>query len=133
MATNLTVLLSDRPGIVAEASEALARAGIELLGCSCFVVAGHGWGYLLVDRAEGAHEALEGIADVAEVREVVTVDIEGPAAIGRVSRQIADAGVNMKFLYVAAGSRLVVAAEDLDAVRRAVSGAPSGSAVGAGA
>jgi hypothetical protein len=55
-----------------------------------------------------------------EEREVVVLDVEDrPGVLGEVARKLADAGVNIELVYLASGTRLVVGASDLDAVRNA--------------
>ena len=43
-----------------------------------------------------------------------------PGVLGGVTRRIADAGVNLELLYLATGTRVVVAADDLDKAETAV-------------
>jgi hypothetical protein len=52
---------------------------------------------------------------------VVLVQLEDrPGVLGGVTRRIADAGVNLKLAYLATGTRLVVAADDLDRAETAI-------------
>ncbi len=49
------------------------------------------------------------------------LDVEDrPGVLGEVARKLADAGVNIELVYLASGTRLVIGAADLDAVRSAV-------------
>lgn len=122
MAIDLAVTVEDRPGALAGLGEAAGTAGVNLLGVSGV---GSGAGsvvHLLVDDADAARSALAAAGfDRVDAREVVVVDIEDrPGALGELARGIADAGVNLDLVYLATGSRLVLGAADLAAVRAAV-------------
>jgi hypothetical protein len=123
MATNLTVLLADRPGMVADIGEALGKAGVNLLGISAFVVNNQGFGYLLVDDgdAEKARAALEGVVEVADERDALVIKIDDrPGALGELTRRIAGRGVNLRFAYLATDTRLVVGSDQLEQARAAL-------------
>jgi len=52
---------------------------------------------------------------------VILVQLEDrPGVLGGVTRRIGDAGVNLKLAYLATGTRLVVAADDLDRAETAI-------------
>ena len=55
---NLTLLLEDRPGALAEMGEALGRAGVSLEGGGMFVVEGRAVANFLVDDAMAGSKAL---------------------------------------------------------------------------
>lgn len=125
---NLTLLLPDRPGMAAEIGEALGRAGITAEGFCGFVVGNSGFAHLLVEDGEAARRALDGVVDIAEEQEALVIQAAtGPGTLGRVTRAIANAGVNMRFLYLATGNRIVVGAQDLDRAREAVAGLDAAS------
>ena len=55
-------------------------------------------------------------------REVVVVEVEDrPGVLADLTRRIATAGVNLELVYVATRNRVVFAADDLDALRSALS------------
>ena len=122
MATDLTVTLEDRPGVLAELGEALGGAEVNIEGFFGYASGGTGTLHLLVDDAQAARGALEGAGfTVGAERDVLVVDIEDrPGALGVVARRISDAGVSLDLGYLATNTRLVLGADDLDAVRRAV-------------
>jgi hypothetical protein len=123
MAKDLTVALEDRPGILAQLGEALGVAGVNIEGFCGYTSGGRGIIHLLVDDAAKARGALEGSGiDVQDEREVLVVDVEDrPGALGVIARRIANADVNLDLAYLATSTRLVLGAEDLESVRRAVS------------
>ena len=58
---------------------------------------------------------------VSSEQEVVVVDLQDrPGALGAVSRQLGDAGVNITLTYLATKTRLVLAADNLAAARTAL-------------
>jgi len=122
MAKDLTVILADRPGTLADVGEALGRAGINIDGVCGFPCGGEGVGHLLVEDAAAARRALEDVGiKVREERQVLVLEIEDrPGALGEVSRRIADAGANIDLIYVASNSRLVLGVDDLDKAQAAV-------------
>jgi hypothetical protein len=125
MATDLLVSLVDRPGELATLGETLGKAGINIEGGCGLVHEGRGIAHILVEDASAARMALEtaGIKVEGE-SDVVIVDVsdeqDAPGALGRKARMVADAGVNMKFVYVATRGRLVIGAEDSDKARQAL-------------
>ena len=122
MAKDLTVLLEDRPGTLADMGEALGNAGVNVDGMCGFPSDGKGVLHLLVEDAGAARAALEGAGiEVAGEREVLVVEIEDqPGAFGAVARKIADVGVNFDLAYLATNTRLVVGTNDLEKTRAAL-------------
>ena len=122
MAKDLTVILEDRPGTMAAMGEALGKAGINVDGLCGFPCEGRGVGHILVEDAAGARRALEEIGlEVSGERDVLILEVENrPGSLGEIAKKIADAGVNLDLVYVAANNRLVIGADDLDKARAAL-------------
>ena len=123
MATDLTVVLQDRPGTFADMGEALGGAGINIDGICGFPAGGEGIVHLLVEDAVGARTALEGAGlEVRAEREVLTVDVEDrPGEVGRVCRRMAEAGVNLDLVYTTNRLALVLGPDDVAKARNALS------------
>lgn len=122
MAKNLTVILEDRPGTLADLGETLGKAGINIDGVCGIPCEGKGVIQILVEDGEGARKALEdaGIA-VQEVRDVLVLDIaDRPGELGKTCRKIANAGVNINLTYLASNTRLVLGADDFNKLRAAL-------------
>lgn len=126
MATDLSISVSDEPGGLAKAAEALGAAGVNVEGVAG--LGGHGSGHihLLVEDTGGARAALEGAGFTVDgEREAVVLDVSGedrPGKLGELTRAAAEAGVNLVACYVATRSRIVVVADDAAALRSAVGG-----------
>jgi hypothetical protein len=125
MSTDLTVVLTDRPGTLARASDVLGRAGINIDGACGYVCDGQGSYHVLVEDAEQARRALiDPGFTIDDERRVVIAPIENrPGAAGALLRGVADMGVNIDLLYMTADGRLVLGGADVDGIRRALAGA----------
>ncbi len=115
MAQDLTVILENRPGTLAEVGEVLGKADININGMCGFPCEGRGVLHVLVDDGAGARRVLEDAGiEVSGEREVLVLEVEDrPGVFGDIARKIADAGVNVDLGYVATRTRLVIGADDL--------------------
>ena len=122
MRRDFVLIPDDEPGVLARLGEAAGAAGINIEGVAAFTGEGRGVVHVLVPDAEEALRVLsEAGLDVRAAREVLVVDVpDQPGALGAISRQLADAGVNIQQAYLATGSRLVLAVDDLETARRVV-------------
>ena len=115
---DLAIQLADRPGSLAEMGEALGAAGVSVEGGGAFVCAGGGLAHFLVADVERARCALAnaGITVLAD-REVITVRLnrEEPGQLGRLTRRMAEAGVNIEVLYSDHDHRLILVVDRPDA------------------
>lgn len=113
---DLTILLEDRPGALAEMGEALGRAGVSVEGGGAWVVADRGVAHFLVEDAQAASAALHdaGIA-VSEIRDVVVQRLrqDVPGQLGALTRRMAEAGVNIEVLYSDHDHRLILVVDEL--------------------
>ena len=123
MAWDLTVMLENRPGALADLGDAVGRAGVNLAG-GCAVATGpEAAVHILVE--DGRDAARDAIADagleVSDEREVIVASVQDePGTLGSYARRLADAGVNIELFYVAAGTRLVFGVDDLERARVAL-------------
>jgi hypothetical protein len=125
VATDLTVILSDRPGELARLGEALGSAGINIQGMCAMTGEGTGVIHVLVadEAAHRAHEALEEAGmGVADEREVLVVDVDDrPGTLGELARTLGEASVNIELAYTTYGGvKLVIATDDLESARAAL-------------
>ena len=120
---DLTIELENRPGALAEMGDALGRAGVSIEGGGAFVVNGGGVAHFLFADGATARRALEaaGIRVSAE-RDVLVQRLNQaePGQLGKISRLMAEAGVNIEILYSDHDHQLILVVDDI-AKGRAVS------------
>lgn len=119
--TDLAVTLpEDRPGMLAKAVQALGVAGINLEGHAEM----NGVVHVLTRDLAASRRALEaaGFMVVGEQSIVLVTPDDRPGSAAGIYRRIADAKVNIRFCYLATRDRLVIGADDLEALRAALSG-----------
>lgn len=120
---DLTIALENRPGALAEMGDALGRAGVSIEGGGAFVVEGQGVAHLLFEDGEAARKVLEaaGIRVVAEHEVLVQrLNQSQPGQLGKITRLMAEAGVNIEVLYSDHDHQLILVVDDI-AKGRAVS------------
>jgi len=117
MATDLMISLDDRPGELARVGEALGAAGVNIEGLCGMGMEGRGLIHICVMDATAAKAALEGAglkvegeSDVILAEPIATAD--EPGSMGMIARRIADAGINVRVLYLATNNRAVVVTDD---------------------
>jgi hypothetical protein len=122
MPTDLTIALFDRPGTLAQASDVLGRAGVNIDGATGFVCDGRGVYHVLVDEAERARRALiDAGFEIADERRVATTTFEKrPGGAAELLRKIADMELNVDLLYMTEDGRLVLGGPDVEGIKRAI-------------
>jgi hypothetical protein len=123
--TDLTIELDNRPGALAEMGEALGRAGQSIEGGGAFVVGGVGVAHFLFADGVAAREALESAGiRVIDQREVLVLRLnqEEPGQLGKATRLMARADVNIEVLYSDHDHQLVLAVDDSAKGRAVVEG-----------
>ena len=129
MVKDIKIKLEDRPGALAAIGEALGRAGVNIEGFCVFArevrpgedreLVTH-VAHLLVEDAAAARGALRAAGvRVEEERDVLIPVVRNrPGELGRICRVLADAGVNVDFLYTITDTRFVLGVDDMDKARR---------------
>jgi hypothetical protein len=113
---DLSIVLEDRPGALAEMGEALGRAGVSIEGGGAFVAGGAGVAHFLFEDGRAARAALEAAGiRVIEEREVVVLRLDQavPGQLGTLTRRMADAGVNIEVLYSDHAHQLILVVDDV--------------------
>jgi len=99
---DLTIALEHRPGALADMGDALGRAGVSIEGGGAFVVNGQGVAHFLFHDGAVARSALEAASiRVLHQRDVLIQRLrqDEPGQLGKLTRRMADAGVNIEVLY----------------------------------
>ena len=114
---DLAIALENRPGALADMGDALGRGGVSIEGGGAFVVDGHGVAHFLFHDGTAARVALEaaGIRVVAE-REVLVQKLrqDEPGQLGKISRRMAEAGVNIEVLYSDHNHQLILVVDNIE-------------------
>lgn len=112
---DLIVELEDRPGTLAELGEALGQAGVSVEGGGAWSVDSRGIAHFLVEDADQARNALEGVGikviDDCEVL-VQRLDQAVPGQLGLITRRMAEAGVNIEVLYSDHDNQLILVVDN---------------------
>jgi len=114
---DLAIRLENRPGALAEMGETLGSAGVSVEGGGAFVFDGLGIAHFLFADTVAARKALEekGIEVLAE-REVLVQRLhqDQPGQLGKISRMMAEAGVNIEVIYSDHQNQLILVVDDFE-------------------
>ena len=114
---DLAIALENRPAALAEMGDALGRGGVSIEGGGAFIVNGHGVAHFLFEDGSAARVALEaaGILVLHE-RDVIVQRLNQtqPGQLGKITRRMAEAGVNIEVLYSDHDHQLILVVDDLE-------------------
>ena len=114
---DLTIALEHRPGALADMGDALGRAAISIEGGGAFAVHGQGVAHFLFHDGAAARRALEAAGiRVLQQREVLTQRLrqDQPGQLGKLTRRMAEAGVNIEVLYSDHEQQLILVVDDIE-------------------
>ena len=114
---DLAIRLENRPGALAEMGDALGKAGVSIEGGGGFVFDGKGIAHFLFAEAAAARRALADAGiEVLEDREVLMqrLNQEQPGQLGKLTRLMAEAGVNIEVIYSDHQNQLILVVDDPD-------------------
>ena len=116
-----SITLDDRPGTLAKATDAIAKAGINIEGY-CAVPSGtNGKGvlHLVTKDAPNARKALESAGfKVEDERDAVIIDVEDrPGVVAQIFRNIADNELNVGPTYSLTQNRILISADNFSKLR----------------
>lgn len=117
MGRNLSVRLTkDRPGELAGVVQALSRAGVNIEG----VAEIDGVVHLLARDPSAARAALRasGYTIDGEVEVLVLSMTDRPGELTMIIQRLADANVNVRFVYLATETRVVIGVDDITQARK---------------
>jgi hypothetical protein len=112
---DLAIRLENRPGALAEMGDALGKAGVSIEGGGGFVSGGQGIVHFLFEDATAARRALEDAGiEVLSDREVIVQRLrqDQPGQLGKISRLMAEAGVNIEVIYSDHQNQLILVVDD---------------------
>ena len=122
---DLTVILKNKPGALADMGETLGKMGINMEGLCGFPLKEEAIIHILVEDETTARWALEDAGfEVRAVREVLVLDIGNiagkPGTGGKLARKIGNAKVNIDLIYLAENNRIVLGVDDIEKARAVV-------------
>jgi hypothetical protein len=119
MSRDFTVKLGDdRPGAFSAVAEALGAAGVNIEG----ITEMEGVVHVLVPDGATGRQALETAGlQVASEADPVVVKLEDRAGeLAGLTKRLASAGVNLRVVYLATGTRVVFIADDPERAREEI-------------
>ena len=122
MGRDLTVrLAADRPGELARVVETLSRAGVNIEGLTEV----EGLVHVLARDPSAARSALRagGYTIEGELEVLILPMSDRPGELSMVMQRLAEAGVNLRFVYLATETRVVVGVDDITRARAVVESA----------
>ncbi|HUG55807.1 MAG TPA: hypothetical protein VMJ92_01915 [Candidatus Limnocylindrales bacterium] len=128
LAKDFTIVLKDQPGTLAKATDAIAKAGVNIDGFCGFPVGNEGqFHVLIVKDAQKARRAVEEAGfTVKNERDVVVVDGEDrPGFAAEIFKRIASEELNVDLTYLATDTRIVIGGPDVTRIQKVVSETPT--------
>ena len=119
MGRDLTVrLAADRPGELSRVVETLSRAGVNIEGLTEV----DGLVHVLARDPGAARSALRagGYTIEGELEVLVLPMSDRPGELSMVMQRLAEAGVNIRFVYLATETRVVIGVDDISRARAAI-------------
>jgi hypothetical protein len=122
---DLAIALDNRPGALADMGDALGRAGVSIEGGGAWVVHAaddaRGVAHFLFEDGDAARNALEAAGiNVLAVNDVLVqrLNQSEPGQLGKLTRRMADAGVNIEVLYSDHDHQLILVVDDFEKRRK---------------
>jgi hypothetical protein len=97
--SQITVITDDRIGLIAEISQQLAEAEVNIAGVEARQVAAKACVRLSVDKQDAALACLQSAGIQAIAEDVILLRMQDqPGALAHISRQLAEAGIDIRTL-----------------------------------
>lgn len=111
----LSVFIANEAGRVSEVTGLLGEAGVNIRGFSVSDTIDYGILRLVVDRPAEAMSALKSAGFTVREDEVICIDLpDQPGGLAGVLRVVADAGVNIEYVYSLVSTFVVINVGDVD-------------------
>jgi hypothetical protein len=120
-AYDFTIVIPHSKGSLATLAEELGRERINIEGLCAVEQNGNVIFHLLTTDKDATVRVINKVGyKVSRETEVIMERIENqPGALGKVTRRLADAGINLTTVYVATDTRLVLGSENISALETA--------------
>ncbi len=104
IAKQLTVMLENRPGALAELCTELAKVAVNIEAIQASETKPIGPVRLLVSHPDAAKKVCERLGMKYLEEKVLAILVKNrPGSLGRVTRKLADKGINVEYLYATIG------------------------------
>jgi len=111
----LSVFIANESGRVSEVTGLLGEHGVNIRGFSVSDTAEYGILRLVVDRPDEALEALKAGGFTVRMDDVICIDLpDVPGGLAGVLKIVADAGVNIEYVYSLISTFVVINVADVD-------------------
>lgn len=98
--TQLLIKMENRPGTLAQLCSELAKVAVNISGIMATTTEGAASVRILATPLPAAKKVLDTLKMPYEEQAVVTVHVtDRPGALGRITRKLADAGINIDYTY----------------------------------
>ena len=111
-------LTTDRPGELARVAQTLSSSGVNIEGIAEI----GGIVHVLARDPSAARSALRagGYTIEGELEVLVLPLTDRPGEVSMIMQRLADASINLRFIYLATGTRVVIGADDITRARSAL-------------
>lgn len=121
----LSVFIANESGRVSEVTGLIGAAGINIRGFSVSDTADYGILRLVVDRPDDAFSVLTDAGFTVRLDDVICIDLpDVPGGLSAVLKVVADAGVNIEYVYSLIATFVVINVGDADRALHLLSGRP---------
>ena len=126
IAKQLTVKLENRPGALAELCTELAKVAVNIEAIQASETRPIGPIRLLVSHPDAAKKVFDRLGAKYSEEDVLAIPIKNrPGSLGRLTRKLADKGINVEYLYATIGrsarpALIVLGVADVEAAARVV-------------
>lgn len=112
---DITIILRDSPGTLADLCEVLSGVNINIEGISVITYKGECPIHILVEDGDAARKSLEAHwMEVISEREALIINIQDqPGALEKIARKLANSGINIEVSYLTVKGQLAIVVDDL--------------------
>jgi len=123
MAQDFTIMLPNRPGVLANLCNKLGKADINIVGISGTQYHDKVILHMMFDEKAAEAQALlyKNKFTITSIREVVTAPVKNkPGELGKIAQMMANAEVNIDFLYLGKENQVVLGVDDINKAQEAL-------------